>query len=225
MFWVVCVLFLAVSGDVARAQPRAKQDSMDQANLLPHTFIDRNGDGFPDGYKRRDGHRERVSYDRFSRARGGGPVIRINMPELVSVYLDSEPFHLEKGKRYLFSVEIRMKDIDFPAGKSKWEPKAYTFVAYVYAVGSNTHIWTWITHKGSTQGWVTLMLPFDTIKHSALSHARILLRCRKLRGTVWLRDPTIVELPNSMKIPKHFILRNGHATMSPDLVLEGRRVW
>ncbi|GAH06732.1 unnamed protein product, partial [marine sediment metagenome] len=91
-------------------------------------------------------------------------------------------------------------------------------VIYVYGQ-NNAHTWITIHGKGSTDEWVTVMLPFDTSKKPDLSLSRIMLRCYKISGTVWLQNPAIVELPASADMKSGFILKDG-SIVSGHLVIK-----
>ena len=78
------------------------------------------------------------------------------------------------------------------------------------------HSWLAIHGNGTTDGWVTGMCVFDTdtskIPEEKLPDvwkSGIRLCCKKMTGTVWFQNPSIVELPDSVKMKSHFILNDG----------------
>ena len=61
---------------------------------------------------------------------------------------------------------------------------------YVYH-GGNDNEWIGITGSGSSKGWMTAVLPFDTGAKPSLDQSRIMLIMGNMSGTVWFRNATI----------------------------------
>jgi hypothetical protein len=91
---------------------------------------------------------------------------------------------------------------------------------YVHSASGPGHQWAAVAGEGNTDGWVTVMLPFDTAVQTDLKSARIFLRCQELSGTVWFQDPVLIEAPAGFHMQPHFILENGETVSSNLLILK-----
>lgn len=176
-------------------------------NLLKFTFQDANNDSIPDGYyvKKKNAETATVVYDKTVSYKGKGSSVKITLPQEGTVRLDmfKRIKDLQPDKEYLFIMNVKIKDMHI---NGKWyTDKGATrcFIAYLQrSKGSNA--WMAIAGNGSTDGWVTIMCPF-----TPKGNLRILLRCEKMSGTIWLQNPAIIELAKGMAMKRHFILKDG----------------
>lgn len=195
-------------------------------NLLKYTFQDTNKDGIPDGYKIVKGKAEgneaaEVTYDETVFNGEKGPSIKMYLPEKGYLAVDLKNlFRLKKGKQYLFAVDVKIKDMKV---EGKWYTKKAIRALMIYVYGSNgKHAWLAITGNGSTKGWVTVMLPFNTEKIPGLATSRVLIRCNNMSGTVWIQNPSIVELPDGTDMKSHFLLSDGSVYSTNPLRLKSQ---
>ena len=92
---------------------------------------------------------------------------------------------------------------------------------YVYGM-DNAHTWLAVYGEGSTDGWVTALLPFPLEdRREKFAKSRVLLRCYNMTGTVSFRNPMIVRQPQGLDIQSSFELADG--TQVPDGKLQLRR--
>lgn len=176
-------------------------------NLLKFTFQDADKDGIPDGYsvKKKNAETATVVYDKTVSYKGKGSSVKITLPQEGTVRLDMFKWikDLQPDKEYLFSMNVKIKDMLI---NGKWYKKGADrcFIAYIFG-NSKTLAWMALHDNGSTDGWVTIMCPFRFSK----GNIRISLRCKKMSGTVWIQNPTILELAEGIDMDRHFILEDG----------------
>lgn len=183
-------------------------------NLLQYDFSKLDAQGLPVGYK--------VFFDEHSNGKitvseeAGTNVVKLEMPEQGQGHLDSNYLlDLQKNKKYILSLQLKVKDQYYAGG-----PKQHSFTVYVYNSGNGKHIYNQIFGHGSTDGWLTVVLPVDTEKNPDLVGARLLLRGNAVSGTYWLKKPMLVEIPTNLEIKAHFILENDKTIPSHALRLE-----
>lgn len=183
-------------------------------NLLPYAFQDADKNGFPDGYTRGKDLGGKIAYEPEAADRSA--TVQMDLEQESSAYLDSNPFRLEVGKDYLFTVEVMIKNLRFH-GAARHIDHAVVF--YVYSANGDRHAATWIVGEGSSPGWVRVMLPFSTKRMPQLAFARVLIRCRSMSGTVRFRNPAIIELPAGVRIGRpHCLLPDGTAVDGYDVL-------
>lgn len=205
----VTTLLILVSGMVFAEE----ENIISAENLLGFVFQDTNKDGVPDGYKISKGKAEgnetaTVTYDEKVFNGEKGPSIKMYLPQEGYLAVDLKNLlKLKKDKQYLFTVDVKIKDMKI---EGKWRTKKIirAMMFYVYS-SKGKHSWLAITGNGSTKGWVTVMMPFNTRKYPQFVASRVLLRCNTMSGTVWLQNPTIVELPDGADMKSHFLLSDG----------------
>jgi hypothetical protein len=196
---------------------------MPSANMLPFDMRKDDGTGLPKGFLVTDLKKNgKVTFDNEVTAGTSGPSVRVDLPEDGTVRVDTaDAISLKTNTLYLFSVQIKAQKVS-PGGAAMNAGGCYErgVFAYVHSATKAEYACSIIVGKGDTDGWVTLMLPFDTGKFPAFEKVRFLLRCIGISGTVWFQNPALVEMPDGFEIKPHFILSNGEIVPSTLLVLQ-----
>jgi hypothetical protein len=218
----ISVLLLALcSGSIWSAvEEPAKSD-----NLLKYTLTD-SGDGkTPQGYTvntAEGGKEASVSFDNSVYIGKKGPSLKVDIAKTGSVFFDYSSFlPLEKGKKYLLTVSIKIKDLHLDGVEANNIGMVRGVMVYVYSA-SGKHSWEAISGNGSTKGWVTMLLPFDTAKVPELATSRVFFRCLNIAGTVWFQNPSVVELPEGSDVQAQFIQEDGTVLPGGLLKLTGK---
>lgn len=173
-------------------------------NLLP-VFDDKDNDGFPDAYKMRKGKgKENVSYV----SKASIPTLKIKgTPDDKLIFETTARIKLEKNKKYLFSVELKIDKMRF---SGRWYKDHRGFWIYVYG-RHNMHKWMAVAGNGSTNGWITVMLPFNTIgeKNENLCDSNIIFIIDHTAGTFYARNPLLIERNSNDEMKQHYIKADG----------------
>lgn len=167
-------------------------------NLLSSTFQRRGEKSLPVGWKLTlDGdHRKKVKVRMQRDGNTGRNVVMMDIPRKASVFLNTiHRTELDPKKEYLFAVQFNVKNMHYIG---KWHRRPAGVRIYAYGT-NNKYLYMAICGEGSTDGWVTAVLPFLTSRDrnnaQDLSHPNVFLRCYNMTGTVWFRSPMIVEKP------------------------------
>ena len=146
-----------------------------------------------------------------------GPSVRMESKTFGELNLDS-PFleFMEAGKSYLLTLKVKVNDMRL---KGHWWTERCGFWVRVYDTKSDKQTWCNLGGNGSTDGWVTVMLPF---KHDELAHGtyRLLFRCKDMTGMVWIQDPVVIEIPEGVDMERSFVLSDGRTVVGSHLTLK-----
>ncbi|MCF6176962.1 MAG: hypothetical protein L3J71_14475 [Victivallaceae bacterium] len=182
-------------------------------NMLKHDFSKLGKDGLPVGYK--------VTFDKASKGKAtviqeaGVNIVKLELPEQGKAFLDSTfLLGMKKNRRYLFTIQLKIDNQAY-TGKG-----VHFFYACAYNTGNNKHIYNKVMQQGSTDGWITAVLPIDTAKRPLLVGAKLFLRSYYVSGTYWLKNPMLIELPKDVEIKAHYILANDETISGPLLRLK-----
>ena len=146
-----------------------------------------------------------------------GPSVRLEAKKFGYLALDSPPMKfIKKDKQYLATIKVKVKDMNIIG---HWWTKRCGLWIRIFDTKSNVQTWCNLGGEGSTEGWVTVMLPFSG-KKFANGSTRLLIRCEKMTGTVWVQDPVIVELPGGKKMKRSFLLADGKTITSSHLTVK-----
>ena len=185
----------------------ADEEKIETDNLLKYVFQDVDKDGMPDGYtfkKRKGGKTATISYDNKVFFGKKGPSLKITLLQEGDMYLSSPMLkNLQPGKQYLFTMNVKIKDMHI-TGKWYNTGAHRCFITYIFGDGK-TLAWMAFHDNGSTDDWVTIMCPFKFSE----GNVRLSLRCKNMSGTVWIQNPTILELAGGMEMDRHFMLKDG----------------
>ena len=189
-------------------------------NLLSLTS---SGCEFPQGFKVHAGQEDMVHEDSKVFQGKAGPSIRFDLPERGNLWLDtSTAVQLEEGRKYLFSVRVKIQDM-VPGGMnltSKGVERGILMEVHSGDTSRNVSVWNAVVGTGSSEGWVTAMIPFDTNAKPDLAKVSIFLRCYDISGTVWFQDPVLIEVPDGFNMNQQFILENGDTVSGGILTLK-----
>ena len=178
----------------------AEEESNKAKNLLKHDFSKLGKNGLPVGFKAYLGKDKKgtVSVSQED----GVNVVKLERSEQGRIYFDNKKLNLQANKKYVLTVQVKIKDQRY-SGKGM-----HFFYVCVYNTGNGKHIYNKIAGNGSTGGWLTVILPIDTIKNPKLVGSKMLLRGYGIAGTYWLKNPMLVEIPSEVELKPHYILEN-----------------
>ena len=178
----------------------AEEESNKAKNLLKHDFSQLGKNGLPVGFKAYLGKDKKgiVSVSQED----GVNVVKLERPEQGRIYFDNKKLNLQANKKYVLTVQVKIENQKY-SGKG-----IHFFYVCVYNTGNGKHIYNKIAGHGSTGGWLTVILPIDTIKNPKLVGAKMLLRGYGVAGTYWLKNPMLVEIPSDVELKSHYILDN-----------------
>lgn len=190
--------------------------TVERANLIPLNFEGIQIGDPPPGFSFRGGSGNGV---RMEVPDNSPPVIRVEMVEKDTFWLDFKSvIHLEQGRKYMFSVLVKTQDLSLDGSHVKrggWRG----VMIYVYSAAGTRHAWALIAGHGDTDGWVNVLLPFDTAATPELADAKIYLRGYDLSGTIWFKDPVLFELPEGFDLAPHMVLPDGRCTPTGIFIL------
>lgn len=168
-------------------------------NLLKWDFKTINKNGLPAGYKHSKDGKVSVATE------NGKNVVRISLTKQGRCFLDTKhSLALEKDKKYLFAVQIKIKNMQH-VGKEK----IYGFITYIYNYANNKHKNMQIRGNGSINEWATLTMIFDTKKMPQLVDGHLLLRAYHISGDIFLKEPYIIELPDGVELQSNLTFKDG----------------
>lgn len=225
--WLICAaasvplvyqpVLAEVGGDAAKAEQAG--------NLLSHTFEDLGSDGLPSdwGFQVRGENPGSASVSVVKEEAGNVVVAR--MPEEASIWLElperpeegSWPrLSLDAEKDYMLVLELKVEDM-FYTGSWFRRPAAINFGVYGTA---GKHVWMAVHGEGDTDGWVTAVLPFPPEEdRSNYERYRVLIRCNNMTGTVYFRNPMIIERPSLLGDDRFFEREDGSIVKGNQLQL------
>ncbi len=213
------------------AVPEATSDSLRAAlaeettetgaggSLLPYGFAKLGEDGLPSDWRiRATGENADAAKITTEQDETGAPVVRVEIPREASVYVDTaKRTRLDPDGDYMLVVQIRVEDLHYTGN---WYKRPAGIRIYVYGT-NDKHRWLAVHGDGSTDGWVTGVLPFpmpDEVRPQFAS-SNVLLRCYNMTGTVLLRNPMILRRPPGVDIQNSFELEDGTQVFGGQLQL------
>lgn len=206
--WLIAIMLIGL-----RTAPA--ESGGPSSNLIPLSLSEGKEGEFPPGFKEDASNQDKVHLDYKVFTGKRGPSMRVDLPKTGAVCLDLQsPVRLDDDTKYLFSVLVKVKDLVLDGPCSNEKGMVRGILMYVYSASGHGHQWAAVVGAGHTDGWVTVMLPFDTAVQTELKSMRIFLRCQELSGTVWFQDPVVIEAPAGFQMQPHFILENGETVPS-----------
>lgn len=177
-------------------------------NLLPYGFADLDEQGVPEGWTVEIGG-ENAASATVTAAPGENDevVVTMAMPQEATVQLDTtQPVRLDPAGDYMLVVQVKVEEMRHTGD---WYRRPAGLRIYVYGT-ENRHTWLAIHGEGSTDGWVTAVLPFPLEEsREQFASSRVLLRCYNMTGTVSFRNPMILRQPQGLEIQRSFELADG----------------
>lgn len=203
----------------AAVRERASQTGAD-GNPLPWGFANLDEEGLPEGWsiEARGDNAEAVDVT-TTPDDSGDTAVTVAIPREASVHLDTQRrFTLDPAEDYMLAVEVKVEDMHYTGD---WYRRPAGVRMYVYGM-DNKHTWLAIHGEGSTDGWVTGLLPFPQPDHrKQFANSRVLLRCYNMTGAVSFRNPMILRQPEGVEVQRSFELADG--TQVPSAKLQLRR--
>jgi hypothetical protein len=133
-------------------------------------------------------------------------VLHIDMPQENSIIdLRSKGVEIKPGKKYLLSMQVKIEKLLFRNVKS-------FFIVYMYNQSNNKHTFLRFSGSGSSSGYLTVQLPFesDRILGGKLeSHPIVMLKLENLSGKFAFRNFTLIELPQNADLKRGVISSDG----------------
>ena len=133
-------------------------------------------------------------------------VLHIDMPQENSVIdLRSKGVEIKPGKKYLLSMQVKIEKLLFRNAKS-------FFIVYMYNQSNNKHSFLRFSGSGSSSGYLTVQLPFesDRILGGKLeSRPIVMLKLENLSGKFAFRNFTLIELPQNADLKRGVISSDG----------------
>jgi hypothetical protein len=178
-------------------------------NLLACRFEKLGDDGLPAQYKiTKAGANPENAVVTAEPDQAGAVVIIAHMPDEASVYVDTAMrTRLDPEGDYFLTVQVKVDDMHYTGN---WFKRPAGIKLYIYGV-NDKHTWLAIHGEGSTDGWVTGILPFpkDNTVRQQLSSPNVLRRCYNMTGTVRFKQPMILKQPAGANMQRAFELHDG----------------
>lgn len=188
-------------------------------NLLACLFEELGDDGLPAQYTiTKAGAHAQKAVVSTEKDDSGTVVVKAEIPQEASVHIDSaKRTRLDADADYLLTVQVKVDDLRYTGN---WYKKPAGIRIYAYGL-ENKHTWLAIHGEGSTDGWVTGVLPFpatDDVRRQ-LAVPNVLLRCYSMTGTVRFRKPMILKQPPGARVRRSFRQTDGTQVFGGQLQL------
>lgn len=142
----------------------------------------------------------------FEETHDGIPSIKLSSEAGERVMLKgAAPITLEPGRRYVLRVLVKFSELT-PVNDGR-STGGQLFVIYVRSAGKSYRVLR-IGPSAESNGWVKAFLPFDS-GEADYDKVRVQFRLHNLRGSVWICDPRIVEVPENFPKERFFELPSG----------------
>lgn len=177
-------------------------------NLLSGVFCDLDKDGSPDSMRTEKAGLTKISYDQKTFFGTTGPSIKIDALESNghSAFVMCNYLSLQPNKKYLFSIQLKVSEMTEKLVFEKLKPGIWL---YIYTA-KGKHKSMIIGGGKDSKGWMTALIPFDTITEKAFLKVRFLLHLNNVRAIVWIQNPTIIELSEDIEFnDNQLILADG----------------
>ena len=136
---------------------------------------------FPKGYQLKKGSKSNLSVVEVD----GKKALQFKSEEQAYIYMRSGFSTFKPKAKYVMTCDIKITDMK---GKSK---KKSGVMLQVKSSTGKPYSWVKIIHNGSTEGWVTATITFDTGEKPKYCKSRIYLFLMDISGTVLFRNLTI----------------------------------
>ena len=188
-------------------------------NLLECRFGELGADHLPTQYKiTKAGAHPESAVVSTEEDESGAVVVKVEIPQEASIYVDTaKRTRLDADADYLLTVGVKVDDLRYTGN---WYKRPAGIKIFVYGL-NDKHTWLAIHGEGSTDGWVTGVLPFpghDGVREQ-LAVPNVLLRCYSMTGTVRFRKPMILKQPPGTRVPRSFERADGTQVFGGQLQL------
>ena len=175
-YLIALMVTLLVGSSVwAEDDAQAATTAKDQFN---HPII-----AFPRGYNLKTGSKSKLSVVEVD----GKKALQFKSDDLAYIYMRSAFSTFKADTKYIMTCDIKIIDMK---GKNR---KKSGVMFQVRSSSGKPYTWVKIIHNGSTEGWVTAVIPFDTGAKPKFCKSRIYLYMMNISGTVLLRNLKIIE--------------------------------
>ncbi len=153
---------------------------------------------YPKGYELKNGPGDTLSVVDVD----GKKALQFKADKQVYVRLRSGFSSFKPKTKYVMTCEIKITDMNA-------KNKKRGVMLQVKSSSGKPYTWLAIIHNGSTDGWVTATIPFDTGAKPAYCKSRVSIFFIRLSGTVLLRNMKITEtteeLDKGFKVGEDFV--------------------
>lgn len=191
----------------------------DSPNLLNASF-EKFNEGFPEGLSVIGGASAELLNASLVDSKIGDTAVKVTQfkiekPEFIRVA--SAPIsNIQVGKNYLCTLNLKVDNF-----KSLIPDSTEGIRFYIYNSNSGRHAWTQIRHDGSTNGWVTLSMPFSgEYLEPAKGSIFFYIYFNELTGIFQFSDLSVVELPKGTTMNNSFSTIDGAAVGGTVLILK-----
>jgi len=120
--------------------------------------------------------------------------------------------NLQMDKNYLLSFDLKIENLKMP------DKNGIRF--YIYS-GTGKHAWIQVYGDGSTDGWLTAILPFSGKDLDAnAGSVYFLVIFNSVTGTICFSDASVTELPEKTKMVPGFLTSEGASAGGQVLMLK-----
>lgn len=181
------------------------------ANIFPFGFVSPDADEMlPDWDIRKSGDNADAVVISTSRDEAGVAALKVDIPRTASVNIDTKQrMELKPDTDYFITVDLKVEGMHHTGA---WYADQRGLWIYVFG-GEKHKRYTVVCGEGDTDGWVTAILPFST--RAVTAAPRVFFRCRTMTGTVYFRNPMLMENPGGMDLKNSFEMADGSLAVSP----------
>lgn len=184
-------------------------------NVLSRTFKKLGKNRLPIGWKitkwGKNSSLARVTVERGNNKEPNA--VKVRIPREANVYVDTNRrAKLDPKKEYLLVVQFKVENMHYTG---HWYYRPAGLWIEVYGL-NNKHLSMKVRGEGSTRGWVTTVRAFLNKKNKKtrkdaqyLAQPNVFLRCYNMAGTVYFRNPMIVEKPAGYDATTYFETEDG----------------
>jgi len=137
---------------------------------------------YPKGYELKNGTGDTLSVIEVD----GKKALQFKSDKQVYVRLRSGFSQFKPNTKYVMTCEIKITDM-------KAKKRKRGVMLQVKSAPGKPYIWVSIIHNGSTEGWVTATIPFDTGANPKFCKSRVSIFILDVSGTVLFRNMKITE--------------------------------
>lgn len=174
-------------------------------NLFPVNFNNLNKQSLPDGLKILPGKNSESSEITMAMDESGVPSIKVQLQQPAAVSLLSPSVNLSPDGQYVLICRFKVENMHYSGSWYKDKKGIWILIK-----GLKFHTWMAITGTGSSDGWITAILPFaGSDEKRDFSKIQVFLRCLGMTGTVSFNQPVLVKKPDSVGMEEYFESDNG----------------
>ena len=186
-------LLMMMAGLLLGSAVWAADDAATDKDLLNRPLI-----AYPKGYELKNGTGDSLSVVDVD----GKKALQFKSDKQVYIRLRSGFSSFKPKTKYVMTCEVKITDM-------KVKKRKRGVMLQVKSAPGKPYVWVSIIHSGSTEGWVTVTLPFDTGAKPKFCKSRVSIFILDLAGTVLFRNlkitETTEELTRGFQIGEDFV--------------------